>query len=69
MIIKRKLYSIPLGPLPAAQNKRVRDNGKRWKEFNKETTGKRGTFRINAGETRKEFESWQKDKYGNVVEV
>ena len=40
-------------------------NSNRWKEFNKETGGKR--YRLNAGETRKEYNSWQQNKYGNII--
>lgn len=37
----------------------------RWKRFNDEVKGNR--WRLNVGKTRKEFNAWQKEEYGNVI--
>ena len=73
MIIKKKFkefYGVHENPTELQKldpRFRVRENSARWKEFNKETTGKSGTFRLNAGKTREEFESWQENKFGNKI--
>lgn len=71
MIIKRKMFAAivenPTTMQKLSPSFRMRQNSARWKEFNKETTGKAGTFRTNTGQTRKEFEAWQQSKYGNKI--
>ena len=78
MIILRKTFSIseavdnygkkleekPEG-LEKLSNRKRSANVLRWKRFNKETGGNK--WRVNAGKTRKEFNSWQQQKYGNVI--
>lgn len=79
MIILRKTFSLseakekwedklaekPEGIQSISYARKHSANTTRWKQFNKETGGNR--WRLNAGQTRKDFKAWQQQKYGNTV--
>lgn len=75
MIILRKSFSFlgnngangekPTGLSAISPAARNRANTTRWKEFNNETGGSK--WRLNTGQTRKDFNSWQQQKYGNTI--
>ena len=79
MIILRKMFSLsetidknrrkverkPEGLENLNPNRKTSANTLRWKRFNKETGGNK--WRINAGKTRKEFNAWQLENYGDTI--
>jgi hypothetical protein len=62
---ENKLAEKPTGIQALSPARRNSANTTRWKQFNKETGGNR--WRLNAGQTRKDFQSWQQQKYGNTI--
>ena len=62
---RRKVEKKPEGIENLNPNRKRVATSLRWKRFNNETGGNK--WRINAGKTRKEFNSWQQQKYGNVI--
>lgn len=40
-------------------------NARRWKDFNKEMG--RSRWRLNLGQTRREYLKWQRDNYGDII--
>lgn len=79
MIILRKIFSLsetidknrkkierkPEGIENLNPNRKRSANILRWKRFNKETGGNK--WRLNVGQTRKDFNSWQQQEYGNII--
>lgn len=62
---RRKLEKKPEGAEKLNPNRKRSANNLRWKRFNKETGGNK--WRINVGKTRKEFNAWQLENYGDTI--
>lgn len=62
---RRKVEKKPKGVENLNPNRKRAANSLRWKRFNNETGGNK--LRLNVGKTRKEFNNWQKETYGDVI--
>ena len=62
---RKKREKKPEGLENLSPGRKREANALRWKKFNNETGGNR--FRLNIGKTRKEYNAWQRENYGDVI--
>ena len=62
---RRKKEKKPEGLEKLAPSRSRDAHLQRWRRFNDEVGGNR--WRLNIGKTRKKFNAWQKEKYGDVI--